>query len=156
MFPVRALTFPALVLGCFVLRYFFRKTQRLLKNEQFQAVLAHRCYAHQGMLRFYAAPNDGQGRRLGISVSRTCGNAVLRNQVKRLTREVVSLNHNIWPYEHDYLLIIKQKMTKQHKSQKVNKRAEIQGKLRIFDYSQMEKSFLDLARRLGKQHSTSD
>ncbi len=41
----------------------------------------------------YAAPNDGTTTRIGISVSKRVGGAVVRNRVRRRVREAVRLRH---------------------------------------------------------------
>jgi ribonuclease P protein component len=65
----------------------FSKRQRLLKNSQFKAVLIERKRRSNRLLRVYVARNDLDYARLGVSVGRSCGNAIARNRLKRLMRE---------------------------------------------------------------------
>jgi ribonuclease P protein component len=65
----------------------FSKRQRLLKNSQFRAVLLERKRRSNRLLRVYVARNDLDYARLGVSVGRSCGNAIARNRLKRLMRE---------------------------------------------------------------------
>ena len=99
-------------------RYYFRKNQRLLTNEQFKAVLRGRAFASKGIIRLYAAKNDAGFPRLGVSVSKRCGNAVERNRLKRLGREVFRLGQYDIGGDYDYLLIFSAKMTNKSKSDK--------------------------------------
>src|SRR5829696_2395957 len=66
-----------------------RRAQRLRRPADFQRVRAMRRSWGHPLLVLYAAPNDGQVTRLGISVGRRVGKAVVRNQVKRRVREAV-------------------------------------------------------------------
>lgn len=62
------------------------------------------CVRNSDLLLFIAENNCGHPR-LGISVSKTCGNAVLRNRAKRLIREAFRKNQHQLAQPYDYLVI---------------------------------------------------
>lgn len=68
---------------------FMQRCHRLKKGADFQRVRAlKQSWAHP-LLVLYAAPNDLDVTRIGISVSKRIGNAVARNRAKRRIREAV-------------------------------------------------------------------
>ena len=69
----------------------FPKSVRLLKSNQFDRVMKKRQSAADGLMVLYAASNDLDTCRLGLIVSRKCGNAVVRNRWKRMLREAFRL-----------------------------------------------------------------
>ncbi len=87
-------------------RFGFAKNRRLVNNEQFRAVLSHNVCCRSGLLGLYAAPNDCGYSRLGISIGRHCGNAVVRNRLKRLVRESFRQNQDRIPAGFDYLVLV--------------------------------------------------
>lgn len=87
-------------------RLTFGKSKRLLSNDQFRRVLAHRVSARDGLLALYIAPNDCGHPRLGVSVGKSCGNSPVRNRLKRLIREVFRLSQADIPPGFDYLLMV--------------------------------------------------
>ncbi|MCJ7674736.1 MAG: ribonuclease P protein component, partial [Sedimentisphaerales bacterium] len=85
------------------------KYKRLVTNTQFRAVVAGRLCASDGFLVLYIRRNDCGYPRLGVSVGKSCGGAVVRNRVKRLLREVFRQKQGQIPAGFDYLLIVSPK-----------------------------------------------
>jgi ribonuclease P protein component len=85
----------------------FRFPQRLrLKTPaQFQAVYARKKSAADGLLVVYAGPNGLPHPRVGLSVGKKVGGAVVRNRVKRLLREAFRLSRAELPAGVDLILI---------------------------------------------------
>ena len=96
-----------LVLQVFRLKkYSFPKSKRLLTNSQFRSVLACKKCVSDDMLLVYAAKNDCGRARLGISIHRNIGKAVVRNRLKRMIREVFRLNQDQIAGNFDYLVMV--------------------------------------------------
>jgi ribonuclease P protein component len=88
-----------------VRRLTFRKCQHLRKGADFARVYALRCVARGRHLKVFAAPNQTDAVRVGLSVSKKNGNAVLRNRLKRLLREAFRLSRHELPGGLDLVLI---------------------------------------------------
>ena len=66
----------------------FPKTVRVRSRLDFAAVYERGVRISDGCLSLIALPNDRPTSRLGLAVSKRCGNAVCRNRLKRRLREV--------------------------------------------------------------------
>ncbi len=68
-----------------------KKKERLKKPEQY-ALVYNKGYTHTNrFLVLKAVPNQLEFSRYGISVSKRVGNAVVRNRVKRILREILRM-----------------------------------------------------------------
>jgi len=88
-----------------VRRLTFRKQQHLRRGADFARVYALRCAARSRHLTVFAAPSPDGELRVGFSVSRKHGNAVLRNRIKRLMREAFRLSRHELPGGLDLVLV---------------------------------------------------
>ncbi|MCP3032229.1 ribonuclease P protein component [Halobacillus sp. A1] len=89
-----------------------KKTYRIKKNKEFQKVFQHgQSFANRQLVLYYLK-KDQSHFRIGLSVSKKIGHAVMRNQIKRYLRQAFhELEENIKP-EYD-LVVIARKPTHQ-------------------------------------------
>lgn len=79
------------------MRLTFTKAQHLLAQADFDRVYASDAFAADGVLVVKVAAGTSDVTRLGLSVSRKVGNAVVRNRWKRLIREAFRLSQHELP-----------------------------------------------------------
>jgi ribonuclease P protein component len=121
---------------CIMKRFSFPKNKRLISNSQFKAVLANGRRRCNGVLMLYIAKNALEYSRLGVSVGKSQGNAVVRNRLKRLMREAFRQNQHQIPAGFDYVLMI---------SPKWQKKSNVEKSTKLPTFEQVEASFLALA-----------
>ena len=83
----------------------FRLEYRIRRNADFQRAYRCRATASNDRLLIFGCPNDLPYPRLGLSVSRKFGNAVMRNRWKRLLREAFRLCREELPQRIDLVVI---------------------------------------------------
>ena len=82
----------------------FTKAQHLLTQADFDRVYAYEAFAADGVLVVKVAAGTSDVTRLGLSVSRKVGNAVVRNRWKRLMREAFRLSQYDLPARLDIVI----------------------------------------------------
>ena len=91
----------------------FPRIVRVLRPDDFARVFAVRRSAASGPLVLYACPAEVAGgpARLGLSVSRRIGNAVVRNRWKRRLREAFRLVRQRLPQGNDFVIVVRSGVT---------------------------------------------
>lgn len=76
-----------------------KKAYRIKRNEEFQKLFnAGKSFANRELVIYYIKKTKQPHFRVGLSVGKKIGNAVMRNQIKRYLREsFISLEDNISP-----------------------------------------------------------
>ena len=83
-------------------------SESLRKNYMFQSVYKNgKSYANK-LFVMYVLPNQENGNRIGISVSKKVGNSVVRHRVKRLVRENYRLHENVFNSGLDIVIVARQ------------------------------------------------
>ena len=133
------------------MQFSFPKKKRLVNNRQFKSVLDRGQSLSNGLLTLYMAQNDCGYPRLGVSVRKSCGNAVVRNRLKRLLREAFRQSHDRIPAGFDYLLMIHPVREKRNlsrgKPQWLNKSGSGKASKQL-TFGQVKASFLALAKQM--------
>ncbi len=86
-------------------QFTFTKAQHLRSKSDFERVYALKNKAADGVLLVFAARNEGPVTRIGLSVSKKHGGAIVRNRLKRLLREAFRLMQHQIPENLDLIVI---------------------------------------------------
>lgn len=85
-----------------------KKQFRVKKSEEFEKIIKHKRFFADPAVVLYTKKKSSENSRVGITVKKKIGNAVVRNKVKRQVRmivqEIYDFNENF-----DSILLIKEK-----------------------------------------------
>ena len=95
---------------------FFPRALRLTKKSEFESVYASRQCRGTKYMMFHAKENGLSQSRIGISIPKRVGNAVVRNTLKRRLREAFRLVQHEIPQGYDLVVSIHKNVNPSRKS----------------------------------------
>ena len=135
--------------GAMLKQFSFPKTKRLVSGRQFDAVLGRRLFASTGVLLLYMAENKCGYPRLGISVGKGCGGAVIRNRLKRVLREAFRQSQGQITPCFDYVLIVLSRRLKNSSSLQAKEAAK--KSIKQLKLADVQKWFLILVNKITEK-----
>lgn len=88
-------------------RYTFPRARRIKSQLDFVQITRRGSRLVRGPLICNAQISSSAKSRFGIRISRRCGNAAVRNRIKRLLRESFRLMQHDWPMAIDLIVTVK-------------------------------------------------
>ncbi|MDY0409935.1 ribonuclease P protein component [Virgibacillus soli] len=83
-----------------------KKEYRVKDNKDFQTIFKHgKSFANRQLVLYYLHKPNQEHFRIGLSVGKKLGNAVLRNQIKRYLRQAFHELEKDVKQEYDFIVI---------------------------------------------------
>lgn len=112
------------------------RVHRLRKNEEFQQIFKNgKSYASRYFVIYILKNENHSSFRVGISVSKKLGNAVVRNRVKRMIKEVIRKIHTHIKPGCDFIIIVRQAVSGMNYHEIDDKLKYILQKAKLMDRS---------------------
>lgn len=84
-----------------------KKEYRLRKNQDFQRIIGKRKRYFNADLTVHIDQKEGEQARIGLSVSKKVGNAVIRNKIKRQLRMMLLEVVEFESFPYDMVIIVR-------------------------------------------------
>ncbi len=91
-------------------KFGFPKEDRIRKNAEYRNIYQNGKKIVDRYFVIYYKKNQLDKVRFGLSVSKKNGNAVIRNRLKRICREVFRLNKHKYPKGYDFVWVARRSM----------------------------------------------
>ncbi|OPX88302.1 MAG: Ribonuclease P protein component [Pelotomaculum sp. PtaB.Bin104] len=85
--------------------------QVIKKNKDYKKIYSRGKSVADPFIVIYSLRNNSDGYRFGFTVSKKVGNAVVRNRVRRIFKEVCRLNLEKFPKGYDYILLARKNIS---------------------------------------------
>lgn len=83
------------------------KSKRIKKSQEFSDIIACKHSLNNNCFVLYFNVKKEDHCRVGISVSKKLGNAVIRNKIKRQVREIIKDSIDFNTYAYDFIVIVR-------------------------------------------------
>jgi len=112
------------------MRKTFNRCCRISSTSEIKKILFKGRRYTDSLANFYFAHNSGKRARLCVIISKECGNACLRNRIKRCFREAFRLN-------------------REHLIEGTDIIVKVKSNIRDFTYQDANQAFLSLCKKAG-------
>ncbi len=90
-----------------------KKSLRVRKSQEFSDIIKERHYYSSPVMTLYVKKKKEEVNRVGISVGKKIGNAVIRNKVKRQLRMMIQETYT-FEENFDTIILVREKFTQEN------------------------------------------
>ena len=84
-----------------------KKSETIKSKQEFSKLIKNSKFIKNNDFVIYYNENNLSKKRFGIAISNKIGNAVIRNKLKRQTREIIDKLKTLFKNEQDYIIMIR-------------------------------------------------
>ena len=89
------------------MRKFMKKKDTIKSQREFSNIIKNSEFFKTNEFTIYYKENNLNKKRFGIDVSTKLGNAIVRNRLKRQTREIINKLNYLFKNNQDYIIMIR-------------------------------------------------
>jgi len=87
-----------------------KKYEIVKKNDDFNDIINTGKFFRNKYYCIYYKDNNGNFPKFGLAVSKKCGNAVVRNKIKRQLRMIVDNHKNMFSVNKNYIIMVRKEI----------------------------------------------
>lgn len=84
-----------------------KRVEMIKDKKYFNHIIKTGIYNKDSNFVIYSVKNETNKTNFGIAIKKSIGSAVLRNRLKRQTRAIVDNNRNLFKFNEDYIIMIR-------------------------------------------------
>lgn len=84
-----------------------KKYEIVAKNMEFNDIIKSGAYLKNRYYYIYYKVNNLNFSKFGLAISKKCGNAVVRNKLKRQLRMIIDTHKNLFLQNYNYIIVVR-------------------------------------------------
>ena len=92
---------------------FLKKSETVKAKRYFNEIIQNKNFIKNAFFIIYRYPKKEIKPYYGVAAGKKIGNAIIRNKLKRQCRNLIDNNKNLFPNNHDYIIMMREACLKE-------------------------------------------